>query len=84
MTTEWMKHVFKGHLSEPRKKQKDVGIKDLGKVLQVVNKCREVCFGDTKRRIHFKTKLPKGLYHFIADVDDKNKRLLGKTMWISA
>ena len=84
MTSEGMRHIFKGHFSESRKTQKNVGIADLKKILQVVNKSKEVCFGDTKRRIYFKTKLPKGLYHFIVDVDDKNKRLLGKTMWIGA
>ena len=79
-----LRHIFYRHFNEKRKNQRNISIKDLKKVLSIVNQSQEISFGNGLDRILFKKQFPDGLYHFVVTVDNKKKILSGKSFWIKA
>lgn len=79
-----MKHFFFEHFHEKNKGQRNISVNDLKKVLDVVNNSNDISFGNEMNRILFKTRFPNGLFHFVVEINEKRKTLLGKAFWIKA
>ena len=77
-----MKHFFYRHFSEKTHGQRDIRVEDIKKVLDVVNQTNDIKLGNGANRILFKTRFPNGLFHFVVEIDNKRKLMLGKAFWI--
>lgn len=77
-----MKHFFYRHFSETIAGQRNIRVDDIKKVLDVINRTNDIRLGNEENRILFKTRFPNGLFHFVVEVDNKRKIMLGKAFWI--
>ena len=76
-------HIFYRHFHDSDVRQKNISVNDVKKILDLINYCDSVEMSDLDH-LKFKKRFPNGSYTFIVTIDNENKRLLGKTFWISA
>lgn len=79
-----MKHFFSEHFNEKIRGQRKISVQDIKMVLEVVNNASEITFGNNMNRLLFITRFPNGLFHFVVEINEKRKTLLGKAFWIKA
>lgn len=83
LRSEDIRHIFNRHFNEKAPNQKNISVNDIKHILRLVNYCDSLAL-DVDERIVFKKLFPNGEYSFVVEIDERNKRLLGKTFWIKA
>lgn len=82
LRSEEIRHVFDEHFHETHKNQSNISVADVKNILSIVN--YHDVRPDVRDRLVFKKRTPNGSYTFVTQIDEKNKRLLGITFWITA